>query len=251
MNSNHLRTGIRNLGRILPAALLLAALALLAGCATLEKQESTISVDGVGTVSAAPDMVSLTVSLTHLAPTTREAREAVNRMAGQILTMLEGAGIERKDIRTTALNYRPDYEWNNGVQKLLGQRADQTMVFTMKKIRDNEELLSRLLDDLTEVNGLQLQQMTFDIEDKTELYSRSRALAFQKAMDKAEEYASLSGMTVDRVLSLGENQSSAPVPLLTNRLMAEAKGMGGDEAAVLPTGEIEITTRISVFFQMK
>jgi len=229
-----------------------AALLLLSSCTSLSAGMSTVTVDGVGTVTAAPDTIHLSISLSRTAPTTREAREQVTAMAAKVLTILEESRIERRNTQTASLTFRPDYEWKNGEQRLAGQRAEQTIIFSMEGIDRDEQGLSTLLDRLTLVDGMEMQQMSYDIRDKSPLFSQSRELAFEKATVKAREYAALSGLVIDTVLEISENQSSFPGPMAANRFMAEAGGLGGSETAdALPTGELEITTRITVVFRMK
>ncbi len=234
---------------------LAAAVALLSGCvqSTVRQEPSTVTVSGVGTVSIAPDMVRMTVSMSKVERTTRLAQEAVGRMAGQALTILKEAGIEDKDTQTASLRFSPEYEWRNNRSVLVGQRADQSIDFAVRGIGEDAEKVARLIDRLSGIDGIMMNRIDFSVADNTEHFARSRELAFEKAMQKAEQYAALSGLKVGRMLSLSEDGANPATPLyraaMTNQLKAE---VAMDAAStVLPSGQMEITTRISAVFMLE
>jgi uncharacterized protein YggE len=61
--------------------------------------QSTVSVSGTGAVMAQPDMVQVTINFSHVAQTTKQAKEEVDQKIRQILDILKGEGIEDKNIR--------------------------------------------------------------------------------------------------------------------------------------------------------
>ncbi len=231
---------------------LVVAVAALSGCGQngVRQEPSLVTVSGTGTVSIEPDMVRMTVSLGQTAQTTRLAQEAVGKMAAQMLAILKDSGVEDKDIKTASLTFNPQYEWRNNRNVLVGQRAEQSVDFAVRNIREDDEKVPRLIDRLTGIDGIAMNQINFDIADNTGNFVRSRELAFEKAMQKAEQYAELSGMKVGRVLSLSENGASNPVPLYRAAVVNQFKAEAAYDAAstVLPSGQMEVTTHISVTF---
>lgn len=230
---------------------------LATGCGSIPGGgKSTISVSGAGTVTAEPDMVKMNVTLSHTAATTGEAQEEVSRKVRNILGILKDAGVEDKNIRTASLNFSPEYEWNNGTRSFLGQKAEQTIVFSVYGIQDDPGKVPELLDRIARVDGVEMRQMTFDIQEKAGLFTQSRELAYQKALAKAEEYAALSGLRVDKALSISEAGNHDVYLAQSNLARVSMDSAGGGEYAkesstVLPTGEIEVTTNISVIFLLK
>ena len=108
------------------------------------------------------------------------------------------------------------------------------------------------IDQLIQINGIELNQMNFSVKDNRELFINSRELAYQKAVEKANQYAELSGLKIIKTLSIseGENQQISPKSnMQSNRLMAEATAVS--ESTVVPTGELEITTKILVEFLLE
>lgn len=218
----------------------------------MHRDQSTISVVGTGTVMAMPDVAEMSISLTHTAATTGAAQREVNRMVGQALDILKGFNIEDKNINTASLTFSPQYQFTAGQRSLIGQNARQTIAFSVGDIQNNSERVSQIIDKLVQINGIELNQMNFNVKDNSDLFVQARELAFQKAREKAEQFAELSGLKVGRVLSISEEGSPQIMPM-NNRLMSQSAVFmdtaGG--STMLPTGEQEVTTRISAIFIME
>lgn len=232
---------------------LAATVAVLSGCGQngASKNDSTVTVSGVGTVSVEPDMVRLNVSLSNTSPTTRQAQEAIGKMASRVLSILENAG----DIKTESLMFSPEYEWRRNKSVLIGQRAEQGIEFAVRDIRQDSGKVARIIDGLAGIDGITMNRISFGVSDNTEYFVRSRELAFGKAMQKAQQYAGLSGLKIVRVLDLSEDGSNGAFPIYGNRMVnqfaKEEAGVADAVSTVLPSGQMEITTRISVTFLLE
>lgn len=224
----------------------------LLGCGG-ERRQNTVTVSGVGTVRAQPDTINMTISLRHIARTTREAQHEVTGMVRRALEILHGAGVEERNIGTAFLRFSPEYEWGPMGRNFLGQRAEQIISFSVDDIGTDGERASGIIDRLIGINGIELQGMHFSVGDPTDLQSRARELAYGEALEKARQLAGLSGQRIVRALHIAE-EGTSPFPsqarwqrtaMAMDAPVAEAAG------TVLPAGEIEISARISVEFLMR
>jgi len=239
--------------------IVLFAIVLMTGCNAGRK---VVAVSGIGTVMAQPDTVQMSISLSNTAPTTSQAQQEVNNMVSQVIKILQDAGIEEKNISTASLRFYPEYEWGGPRRMLLGQKAEQVITFSAG-ITHNEDSgtnkVSAIIDQLIRINGIELQQMQFNVKDNTELlFARSRELAYHKAREKAEQYAKLSGMKIVKALTISEDGNNLqPVPSpASNRMIAKtsmefAAADSAGSALSLPTGEMEITSQVFIEFLMK
>ena len=233
--------------------ILVIIILLTTGC-NKQQNQSTISVFGTGTVLAQPDLIQMTITLSNVAQSTRIAQEAVNRMVRQALTVLKDAGIEDKNISTASLTFRAEYEYTTR-RILVGQKAEQILTFSIDNINNESESekVSRIIDQLIQINGIEMNQVHFGVKNNTEYFIRSRELAFQKAVEKANQYAELSNLKIKKVLSISEEGNHHYAPInnrFTNQLLyAEAARDTG--STIVPTGELEITTNILVVFALK
>jgi uncharacterized protein YggE len=230
--------------------LLLGAIFFI-GCDKEMKTQSTISVLGTGTVLVQPDMIQMSITLSNVAETTKEAQEEVSRMVRQSLAILKEASIEDRNISTASLTFRSEYEYTTR-RILIGQRAEQVIAFSIEDIGNNDEKVSLIIDRLIQINGIELNQVNFSVKNNTEHFARSRELAFQKAVEKANQYAELANLKIVKVLSITDESSPqfSPAPRLSN-VMYDAAEAAGSSSTALPSGELEITTRISVVFLLE
>ena len=222
------------------------------GCSQGNNQ-SVISVYGTGTVTAQPDMVQMVISLSEIAPTTWKAQTEVNKKVKEALQILKDAEIEDKNINTASLRFSPEYEWAQR-RILLGQKAEQTISFSIGNINNDSEKISRIIDRLIQINGIELSHFNFIRKDSAELFARSRELAYQKALDKALQYAQLSGLKIVKVLNVSEEGSPQIFPtanIMRNQGQFTADAAGSSSGVAVPGGELEITTTVFVSFLAK
>lgn len=232
---------------------------LLLGCGQNGERRvpGTVTVSGTGTVYVAPDMVYLAVSMDKTESTTRLAQEAVGKMTEQVVAILKDSGVEDKDIMTTSLRFYPEYEWYKNRRVLVGQHAEQSVNFAVRNMGKESEKVARIIDRLTGIDGITIDRLNFSVEDNMQYFIRSRELAFGKAMQKARQYAELSGCKVGKVLSLSEfagDDNARPVAnAMYNQAWKEESSADRAEAGetLLPAGQMEIKTQITVEFLLE
>jgi uncharacterized protein YggE len=224
-------------------------------CSTdkVQENQSTVSVSGIGTVLAQPDMVQMNINFSHIASTTREARRALDQTMQQILKILQEEKIEENYIKTISLNYDIAYDWRNGRMVRIGQRAQQTIVVTVNDIINSPERFPTILDKVTAINRVEVHNIRFDIENKTELFKQSRELAYQKAFEKASQYATLSNLKIGKVLTISEERSRdiVQVRAFMNNAAYEAQADEYSAGSSVPTGEREVVSEISITFLLE
>ena len=233
------------------ALILIFSIVLISGCS---KKESTISIFATGTVTVQPDIMQMNITLSNVAKTTQTASQTVNLMVRQALGILKEAGIDEKNIATTSLNFRSEYEWTHR-RILVGQRAEQSITFMIEDIQNQNDKASDIIDKLIQINGIELNHINFSVKNNAEYFEKSRELAFQKGMEKANQYAKLSGMKICKVLRISEDgmQYISPIQnrFMSNQVMESAAMDVEYGRSVIPSGEHEITTKIIMEFLMK
>lgn len=231
---------------------LASTILLLASC-SINKHDNSITVSGIGTALAQPDMALVNINFAHIAPTMKEAKKKTEQTMEKILQILQEEKVGEKDIETLNLNFRTEYEYRGGRRIKLGQRADQSIAIKIYNLMNSQERLSNILDKLVNITNVEVNYINFDIEDKTELYKKSRELAYGKALEKAEQYAQLCGKKLEGVISISENISQDAATAHNNRVfyaMQEDIGFSTNNSQI-PTGEQGITSQINVVFSLK
>lgn len=234
--------------------LLLLPLLALMSCATMDREKGSITVSGRGTVLAVPDTAQLNITVSERAASTKEAQNLTNQKIALVLQALKEAGIGDKNLQTSAINFSNDYVWNQELRRneMVGQVVSQSVTVIYEDLNMSPSLLAASLDVLGSIDGLEIGNLQFSIDDPQEFYQKARKLAFEKASQKAEELAAYSLMTLGNVLNISEIQSGF-YPLSGNvmlqRSMAEME-YDQSSSSDIPGGEVTISYEIQVVYEM-
>jgi uncharacterized protein YggE len=221
------------------------------GCNALKDNQGIVSVSGIGTVMASPDMVQIHLYFKNVSPTTEQARNAVSASVQSALKILEEENIIDSNIKTVSLSYGIENQYKDGTMIYVGQRAEQSIIVIIDDIKNNTIKLSTILDKMVLIKDISIRDVRFDIKEKTELFRQSRELAFQKALEKAEQYAVLSGKKIIGVQNINESNNRDAMLSQSNTLYLRAAFSSDDAYSNIPTGEQEITTEIRVEYKME
>jgi len=210
-------------------------------------QAQGISVSGEGRASAAPDMAVLGLGVSAKAATVKAANSRVQEAMGDLLDSLEDNGVEEKDIQTSQFSIYPEYDYRNGEQILTGYRVSHMV---QVKVLDIDKA-GEVIDDAVEAGGdlLQVQSISFTIDDTTALRSEARQKAVADAQAKAEELASLAGVSLGKPTYITESISTPyPQPYFDR---------GGvyamEEAPVteISAGELEVVVSVHITYAIE
>jgi uncharacterized protein len=209
---------------------------------------NTISVSGNGRVYAKPDMINIRFTITETKASSQRALDEVNTKIDQALKILKDAKISDDDISTSSLSIYPEYDYARDGRNLIGQRASQSINAKIKNISDETTKATQIIDNLSTIDNIQLNNINFDIEDKEKFYSQARKLAFEKAEQKAKELAKLGKVRLNKPVSIIDNSFDiAPPRPMTN--MAEMTNFSKERSSTsLPSGELTITANIQVMW---
>lgn len=191
---------------------------------------------------------------TDIAVTQKENTEKMNA----VIAYLESEEIDKKDVKTQNYSINPRYstvrcKYEEGKvcppPTIIGYTVRQSV---QVKIRDFDKI-SSVLKALVEKGANSVSQLSFTIDDKTELENEARADAIAKAKAKAELIAQESGFSVGRLLEINENFYSTPMYRTGGGMMEMAVSMDMDEKAPAPTiepGSQEIKINVNMRYEI-
>lgn len=206
----------------------------------------TISVSGEGKVSAIPDIASLSFGVqTGRQQTAQIAMEKLNGAMNSVMEAVKKVGVEDKDIQTEYLNLSPAYDWTDKGQVPRGFEASQSL---RVKVRDLDKIAD-VLSAATNAGANQVGGVSFTIDDPEELQKEARKEAIEDAQKKAVILAEDLGVKLGKLKGFGEGSYGVPTPMY-DRAMEYGIG-GGAAAPVLPAGEQEIRTSITLTYEIK
>ncbi|HOY61522.1 MAG TPA: SIMPL domain-containing protein [Candidatus Woesebacteria bacterium] len=214
------------------------------------QNNDTISVSGDGKVTAKPDMVNFYINVEGSASTSQEALTISNQKVAQVIGVLKKYDLPDTDYKTTNLNIYTEYDYSSKIRRIIGQKASQTIFVTVKKIDDQATKATKIIDDLSAISDIDISGITFDIEDKTKLFSQARELAYNKAKQKASELAKLASVSLLKPVSISD--STYDISRTTYSNVAEFKSLapmaGGGPATDISTGEMSVSANLNILW---
>ena len=194
-------------------------LAIVAICATIfvscyfasknfNKSEHTISVVGNGEVYVIPDTLILSLRVEETAPTTAKAQKNANEKIQKIKDIIAQYNIESSNIKSTNVNVYEQYDWRDSGRVSLGYTANHTLEVKIKNANvENEWIASKIISEISEIGGVLINNISYDIFDKAPFYSEARKLAMEKAYQKASNLAEFGWVKLWEPISIIENRS--------------------------------------------
>lgn len=223
---------------------LIAAAIMLIGCAAplLAETQRMITVTGQGSVEAAPDMASIRIGVTRDAELAGEALQATSDAVRGVITSLEAAGVDARDMQTQGLSLQPKWSRksasDNGEARIVGFVARNTLSI---RVRDLEKL-GGILNAVVQDGANTFDGLQFSLADPDAAVAAARADAVADAMTKANQLAQAAGVTLGSVKSISES-GGAPRPVM----MEMASARMADDVPVAQ-GEVSLTARVTMEF---
>jgi len=78
-----------------------------------------------------PDTLTINLSVSEVALTTKEAQTQANEKIAKIQAILEKAGVSKDNIKTQNLNVYPEYNRSNNTQTISDYRSQQTLTIEL------------------------------------------------------------------------------------------------------------------------
>jgi uncharacterized protein YggE len=209
---------------------------------TTKESSRTIVAIGTSRVRGTPDVLTVMLGVTSRGHTVGEALDRNNAAARKVLDVLLDGGVDKKDLQTTNFSIGPIYGDNaNDIQ---GYQVSNIVV---AQLRDLEKAGS-LLDKAAQAGGddVVVRNVSFDIDDTSDLVAAARADAVKRARNQAEQLAAAAGVQLGDVLTISESsQDVGPV------LAAPQAADGAASRVAIQPGSQELTVQVSVVFAIR
>lgn len=239
------------ISRLLPLAafsLLLAAFVVVPAAAQ-DDDRSTVTVSGEGTATAQPDQAVVRFGVETRAETAQEARSRNATAAKNAMNAVRNLDVPEEKMRMESLRLQPQYEYNDeeNRRELVGYEATRQVVVELDRL----DVLPQLVADVVESGANRLDNIDYQLSDR----SQFRNEALRKAAQAAREKAQLLAETLDAQLGSVHaiNEQSFTFPESRVRLsaeMAKAADTGQAEPEAYAAGEIEVSADVQVVFNL-
>ena len=219
--------------------------------------EAGIWVSGTGEISLAPDIALIRLGVETTSPSVTEARDEAATAMDAVVTAVKENGLNDDDIQTTSFNIWPEYERQevitNGVRSnirvLTGYRVSNTAVI---KVRDLDAV-GAIIDDVVNAGGdaARINGIDFSIEDSSQYTTQLREDAVNAALEKAQHFATLTGVTLGKLVYVTDVSDSPIVqPLAESRAFAMAAAPAAP-ATGISGGSLDLTLTVRAGFAIE
>ncbi len=193
-------------------------------------------------VDSAPDTATFSTGVETKAPTATQALRDNSVQARAVIDRLKSLGIVEKDIQTTGINLRADYDYDQESRenRFVGYVVSNQVSATVKDISK----LGKILDAIVSSGATNLNGPSFSISDDSQLKDMARERALDSARTRAMSYARAEGYTGVRVLSISEGMSHQ-----SEALMMRMEASTASSPPVVP-GQVGTVVSLNITYEM-
>ncbi|MEI6810525.1 MAG: SIMPL domain-containing protein [Candidatus Nomurabacteria bacterium] len=214
---------------------------------------ASITVSGVGEITAAPDIATVNFTIRESAKTVPEAQKLAEAKMVKALSSLSALGIDKKDTKTVSYTVNPKYESQAtyctngycpvGKTTITGYEISESVQVKVRKIEKAGDVLGALgAINITEISGPE-----FTVDDINKANADAKAKAIADARSKAKATADALGVSLGSITQYSEdNGGYYPVAY---GMGASMKSQAMDSVSV-PTGESVIKAHVSVTYSV-
>ena len=202
-----------------------------------------ITVAGDGQASATPDEATIAGGTQLQSRTAKEAMDGNSRAMRQVQEALRGAGIEERDVATSALSLRPviDHQSAGNRPRVVGYTAGHRL---QVRVRDLAKL-GDVLDRMVAAGANQIEGLQLGVSDWSKKVDEARVAAIADARRKAEIMARAAGARLGKVLTIAEHGGAMPPPVM--RRMATA---AASEPVPVATGDQTFQMSVTITWEL-
>ena len=219
-------------------------------------------VEGEGKVTVVPDIGVVNLGIEETGRSLAETQKSVSQKSQDLVGALKRLGIEEKDVKTTAYNIFPEYNYGGGIVPLpLGTETSiapapgrlptisgyRVSISYEVKVKDLEKI-NEVLTTVTGEGANLVGNVSFEVNEdtKNEKLTEAREEAVNAARVKAQSLARAAGISLGKIINISESTRGGPIPV------AFRQDAGTEEIKPeIEPGETEFTVFVSVSWEIR
>ena len=229
--------------------LLVVFTALTSVLAQTPLQRSLVTVSGQAEVLVVPDEVVFNVRVSAFDKDLQKARLRTDEVVKKVLGLARTYQIPPELVQTDHISLEERYSDEEATRKpsvFLGYLVEKKVAIVLRDVSKAE----RLLSDLFASGITNIQSVDFRTTQNRKYKDQARAMAIKAAQEKAAAYAREVGQTIGKAFSITEEGLPSYSP---SNVMNISRGVGGsysEEPSTISLGQIAITARVVVSFEL-
>ena len=217
--------------------------------AASDSMRDVVSVTGIGSLNVEPDIAYINLGVMSNAATAAKAQEQNATLFNKVYKVLtETYGVNAKDITTTEFSVQPQYQYkDNQEPKVVSYNAYHMVKVNYRDVTK----VGALVDAASKAGANQINNISFDVEDKSAAETAALEKAVAHAKKKAEALAKAGGRTVGGVITMVELSSDYNPVRMEYDQLAKAESMNVTAASSPQGGQVKLDVRVQVDFTLK
>ncbi|WP_373228962.1 SIMPL domain-containing protein [Cohnella sp.] len=211
---------------------------------------NTVTVGATGSIKVEPDVAHLSLAVEARGSKASEAQQAnADKFAAVEKALYEKFAIDKKDVKTTNFDVQPEYNYTEKDGRVLkGYLAVHQIQVTYRNLAE----IGKLFDALTAAGANRMDGVRFDTEKKDQYELDALKIAMANASAKASVLATSANRQLQGVINIVQGDVSN-MPILYEREEArnEMAKMADGASTSVQSGQIEISTKVTVQYEMK
>jgi len=233
----------------------------------LGPDSALLSLSAEGRSLRTPDLAVFTAGVVSQGTTAAEAIAANSRAMDSVMAALRRAGIQPRDIQTSAISLQPRYndperEAQMRVRverqpyvppvveprRIIGYEARNQVQVRVRRLGE----MGRIIDTLIASGANEVHGPSFTLDEQQVAMDEARAQAVATGRQRAELYARAAGMRVGRLLSISEGGGFYPVQeiFVTGRSLGAAAPPPPPPPTPVSPGELALGVSVSMQFEL-
>lgn len=216
-----------------------------------------ITTTGEAEVLVIPDEVVLTLGVETSNKQLSLAKQDNDAIVAKVLAAAQARGVATKYLQTDHISIEPRYRDSYEQRDFIGYFVRKTIVVTLKDITTFDAVLT----DVLEAGAVYVHGIQFRTTELRKHRDEARVLAIRAAREKAAALAHELGQEIDQPHDIREDQSQwwswyntwwgGRANTLSQNVIQETGGTSAGTEGTLAPGQISVTARVTVSFEMK
>lgn len=210
-----------------------------------------ITVTGQAEVMAVPDEVVFNLNATTVDKNLLTAQQKTDEVVRNVLDLARKFGIPATQVQTGYISLQERYSDEAATRQprvFIGYAVSKSVAIILRDVSKAESLLSEVFrTGITRINSVD-----FRTTQNRKLKDQARALAIKAAHDKARALAAEIGQSIGKAFTITEVENQPYRGYASNTVDGFiAGGSFSEEPSPIALGQISITARVSVSFELK
>lgn len=214
---------------------------------SISSQQEGIWVTGQGKVAAVPDIATLRLGVEAREASVAEAQTQAAEAMERVMDAMTDRGVAEKDIQTQYFSIQQVTKWNRETEEetVVGYRVRNVVTARIRNI----DKIGVIIDAVAEAGGdlVRIDSIGFSVDDPSDYYQEARKEAVADAEAKAEQLATLAGVSLGKPIYISEGIRVPPV-VYPRGVYAEVAPMPAPVETPISPGEMEISLTVQVVY---